>query len=274
MKISIKNLIVIIGLLVGVLGCRNTANPIATDPGLSLDTNGLVLWLDASDADTIVKDGSGLVSLWMDKSDNSNNAAQSTDGFKPTYLANTLNSKAVLSFDGVDDYFRVADAVSLRPAQFTLIVVAKARAYTDLYASFVNKSSDWNAWADGFGLNFQEVSFQNEFQFWVNNYAPADYQNLVQVSLGEYHLWMGSYDNVTSEFRVDGGLVASTAIAGPMTHSTRAMTIGMNYKGTTEAVLDNPLDGEISEIIMYDKALTAVERDAVEAYLSAKWGFQ
>ena len=66
----------------------------------SVPSNGLKLWLSGSDASTITKDSDNKVSQWNDKSSNNYNIAQSTDGYKPIYDA---DSKSIV-FDGSDDY--------------------------------------------------------------------------------------------------------------------------------------------------------------------------
>lgn len=237
-------------------------------------TNGLVLWLDANDVSTVTKDGSDKISSWEDKSGNANDALQITAGSQPTYVLNSINSKAAISFDGTDDFFKIADSASLKPDEITIFVVANARAYTSYAASFINKTSNYALWNDGYGLNFMEYNNPNEFQFWVNSYwinaAPV---NSSLVTLNQYHLWTGLYGNDLATFKVDKSVVATdTTSAGVIVNSTRAMTIGANYDGTLETVINDPLDGEIAEILIYGRALSESEITIMESYLSKKWG--
>lgn len=258
-------------------GCLNFApgklNSGAITSSPDIPSSGLVLWLDANDSSTLSTDGSGKVGQWRDKSGNNNHAAQGTAANQAVLTPNALNSLPSVVFDGINDYFRVEDDPSLRPDAITLIVVGKATAYTTYAASFINKSSDYSFWNDGYGLNVMEENFPNEFQFWVNNYYPSTAQNQVRVSYGQYHLWTGSYGSDVSSFWVDGNLVSTDlTFSGVLQNSSRAMTIGMNYLGTTEAALSDPLNGEIAEIIVYTRALSVSEREEVENYLTLKWG--
>lgn len=267
-----------IPLLLILTGCLNFATgelktgDISTPP--TIITSGLVLWLDADDSSTFTTDGAGKVSQWRDKSGESNHAAQVTAANQAVLTPNTLNSKPGVVFDGVNDYFRVEDDPSLKPNAITLIVVGKATAYTTYAASFVNKSSNYATWADGYGLNFMEETFQDQFQFWVNNYYPGlAAQNSVRIPYGQYRLYTGSYGNNVSSFWVDGNLLSTDlTFTGVLVNSSRAMTIGMNYLGTLEAALADPLNGEIAEILLYNRALSSSEREQVEAYLTLKWG--
>ena len=71
----------------------------------------LALWLDAADASTITLNGS-TVSQWNDKSGNGRNATQATAANQPTYIANSINGKSALDWDGVNDSMAVSGAIS------------------------------------------------------------------------------------------------------------------------------------------------------------------
>ncbi len=72
---------------------------------LSLDTSIkeppiLSLWLDASDASTIVKDEHDNLSKWTDKSDFKNDFIQPDRAKQPLYVKDGLNQKATIYSDG------------------------------------------------------------------------------------------------------------------------------------------------------------------------------
>jgi len=67
---------------------------------------GLEVWLDAADVSTIVKDGSGYVSRWKDKSGNGHHAYQSILSNRPQYVGSALANQGVLRFDDVNDYLK------------------------------------------------------------------------------------------------------------------------------------------------------------------------
>ena len=53
-------------------------------------TDGLVLWLDADDADTVTNDAGGRVGRWADKSGQGNHAQQTTFSSRPQYRTDAL----------------------------------------------------------------------------------------------------------------------------------------------------------------------------------------
>ena len=70
-------------------------NKIITKP---TQIDGCVLWLDADDKEAIVE-SSGAVSSWLDKSGNGNHASQGTGTKQPTYSANGMNGRGIITFD-------------------------------------------------------------------------------------------------------------------------------------------------------------------------------
>lgn len=81
-------------LIVAALTVAGTALA-ATAPS----TDGLVLWLDASDRKSVEADADGQVSRWCDKSPAGNHATAISDG-GPTWVANGIKGKPALRFSG------------------------------------------------------------------------------------------------------------------------------------------------------------------------------
>jgi hypothetical protein len=77
------------GVLGATIGSGNFSLPI---------TNGLMLWLDASDASTITS-SSGSVSEWRDKSSNSWHVSQATSADQPKIGLELINNKNVITFN-------------------------------------------------------------------------------------------------------------------------------------------------------------------------------
>ncbi len=62
--------------------------------------DGLVLWLDASDASSLTKDADGFVSLWKDKSGAGHDASVSEASARPKLVSGAMNGKDALRFSG------------------------------------------------------------------------------------------------------------------------------------------------------------------------------
>jgi hypothetical protein len=86
-----------------------------------------LLWLDASDEDTIVSSG-GSVSQWNDKSGNGNNATQGTGSAQPATGSTTQNGLNVLDFDGGDELMLPSGVYTIPTGSNTIFVVSKLAA--------------------------------------------------------------------------------------------------------------------------------------------------
>ncbi len=73
--------------------------PAELSSGTMLPKEQLAIWLDASDAPTIVRDNSGKVSLWTDKSGNQRDARQPSTEYRPVYMPKGFNQMPALQFD-------------------------------------------------------------------------------------------------------------------------------------------------------------------------------
>ena len=71
--------------------------------------SGLKLWLKA---DSLSLSDGDAVGTWADQSGNANDATQTTAVNKPSFKTNIVNSKPVIRFDGVNDYFSLPDFCS------------------------------------------------------------------------------------------------------------------------------------------------------------------
>ena len=89
----------------------------------AIPTAGLQLWLKA---DAEVDALNGTVSGWHDQSGNGNDAIQTNTSRRPLLVANALNGKPVLSFDGVNDKLGLTGSTPM--TQFTLFMVVKNNA--------------------------------------------------------------------------------------------------------------------------------------------------
>ena len=77
----------------------------------------------------------------------------------------------------------------------------------------------------------------------------------------------------TGTIRISGG----PNVFSPNSRFTASVTRGNSENSTghfLELLIGNNFDGEISEVLFYDRFLQNNERDAVERYLADKWGIQ
>jgi prepilin-type N-terminal cleavage/methylation domain-containing protein len=229
---------------------------------------GIQLWLDADATDTITKDGSNKVSQWNDRSGNENHATQWTSNEQPTYLSEGINYKPTLRFDGNSDWLAangVADTfnsdftmylVSELASWFTLIPVevAAQRSAADGTAGVKSPQYNTNGTAVSIVWNLQNTSDDNDWRE-----VPLIYEMST------------NYTELTSSFRFNGS--ANTRWDRTVTQPSTVdlFSIGQEFDGVPLSVPSNFYRGDISEVIIYNKILTASEKNKVNAYLGKKW---
>ena len=224
--------------------------------------SGLALWLDAADASTLTLSGSNITS-WNDKSGNGNNA---TATGTPTYNTAGLNSRPATAFNG-SCYFQ--GNVSITGQTLTCFAVG----------SFVNSGggdqrfvslaatgqADWNS-ASRVAAIFNQGSTTSIASY---RNQPASFSRHSH-SYGTPFIACSVYDGTNGYIYVNGlpgNVQASYASVG--TFAISKYCIGEQVSVTGEIIRNG---GFVSEVLTYTTALTTVQRQQVEGYLSKKWG--
>ncbi len=256
----------------GVKPKKRKLGGMALEKRLMLDASlpilaGQVLWLDAADATTILdadgdnadtgtggnNDGfSGTVSTWVDKS-SSNFDVTATGTATPQYGADTRNGLDVLTFDGVDDRMSNMSAVVSGSAYTTFLVYTRTST-TGREAVFeMGQNPDRNA------LFIGEVG--SKYGYYMNG---SFYNSASDYTPGKYDL---------------ASIVQAGTIAVIDIDSTNQILVSTTSRTTTtglfvgdDSTSGDFLQGQIAEVIVYNRTLNALEVHDVENYLATKWG--
>jgi hypothetical protein len=229
-------------------------------------TTGLKVWL-AADAG-ITTNLSGAVTNWTDQSASGNNATQSIDEtLAPVLVPNAINGKPALHFNGTNMFLEVSDdGTSFLTNDFTTFAVARfVGSYPALRQHVWSKCST-NGWAGpvdwwlnpGTGVPF---GYRGDGVFFAGTGSGPNGPVLGQFS--ELGMTVTGSNGVMAHhlgFADNGSSIAltNTANAGPM-------RIGRRLDGGTQ------LNGDIAEILIYNQALSSIDRSNVVGYLSSKY---
>lgn len=224
--------------------------------------SGLALWLDAADASTLTLSGSNITS-WNDKSGNANNA---TATGTPTYNTAGLNSRPATAFNG-SCYFQ--GNVSITGQTLTCFAVGSFVNSGGSDQRFVSLAAtgqaDWNSASRTTGIN---NSGSSTIISTYRNQPPSFPQH--SNPYGTPFIACSVYDGTNAYIYVNGlpgNVQASYASAG--TFAISKYCIGEQVLVTGEIIRNG---GFVSEVLTYTTALTTVQRQQVEGYLSKKWG--
>lgn len=225
---------------------------------------GLQAWFDGNDidgdGDTSDNPSNGTaVATWTDKSGNARDATQATSGSRPLMATDTITTgKKALSFDGTDDILGTAAGIYSGSAARSIFAVYKSDVATG------------NASIAGQGLYDSPAT-------WFSIMSRADYGDPFLSSWGLANGLIGplprntspkiahaSYNGTTSKLYKNSGLLNSATRS--LNTISGAFLIGGNYYSSS-----NFLNGDIGEILVYNRVLAEGERKMVDCYLSGKW---
>jgi hypothetical protein len=266
--------------LVGLAGCSGddgtpTATPTDETGPTPNDIDGLQLWLHP-DGDT--EQGAGGISAWRDDSGNGNDLTQSTQSRQPAVLEDAVGGKRAVQFDGEDDYLLREDTLGIADESArTHVVVSRvtdpaARApflMQGLFDSSDSQSSYYGLEAntfrtagERFGLYLVSVAKDSEQS------TDTDYH--VHVLRTTEFPALGAIEESTT-YHIDGQQVPFGDTPGGARNSPfEADSTALGAFPVSEpGVL---LAGEIAEVRVYDRAVTADERSLVETHLAEKYG--
>lgn len=226
-------------------------------------TRDLKFRVDASDASSVVTTALGRVSRWSGKGPTEYSARQTLAERQPAYKPDGLRWRPSLSFNGTNVLSMPVNAINY--SNHTVFVVAQA-AETSGSRDFLGSGGT----GPGYILLMNNInkyrghywaSDDSAGSFWLDSVSPAV---LTPVIYGQTLSDTG--------FRIyRNGALDNERTAGLLyTNVLRGVTLGYRYHAGV-GNFGSAFKGELSEVLIYDRALTDEERQAVEAYLYEKW---
>ena len=218
---------------------------------------GSSLWLDAADTSSnSIQLGSGKVQTWKDKSGNGHDAIQSAGASRPSPLANGLNGFQVLSFDGTTDYL-VSSTFVLKNAH-SIYAVAKSDSI-GWRRILCSASPKYYFLGNGSGNNNFATFYGSGSWTDTNTNSPAS-------SVGSASI-LGVISDGTNATPYQN----ATALNNKPSNMGGAAPAGLMV-GKHETSNSQYWDGQIAEIIIFNKNHSDAEREEVEGYLAKSGG--
>ncbi|NLF43565.1 MAG: PKD domain-containing protein, partial [Bacteroidales bacterium] len=203
----------------------------------------LVLWLEADSVQLI----DNLVSVWFDKSGNSNNAIQNNLINMPSINNSSLGGRKSVIFNGSSNYLKLFFNQTLsQPISIILL-----HNYTQNTNRFIidgvlqdNRFALWNS-------NNSFLQFTNEGSFGFVKNAPYDFSIITSVFNGNSSK---IYNNNINQSSGNNGATQLSAL-----------TIGSKYTNLSFFA------GEIPELFIFNKEISKQEQDYIHLYLQNKY---
>ena len=219
-------------------------------------------------ADSVQQDDGTAVSIWYNMANTTESVTQAVPENCPTLVKeiSELNNHAVLRFDG-NDYLNGGDIMNVGTMGQTAFVVAKSNGNN---GNFFSKS------LAGLGKCRYYCMYENKKPTFLAQYGSRYFGPIGQSKLGEYDLLSTQIDlkhSLLSFFQNEVGLKQMETEILNSFSSAYLFLIGA-YNNNVGAIPPNSsyyLNGDIAEMIFYNRPLSNIERQTVENYLRSKY---
>jgi hypothetical protein len=225
---------------------NNNSNIIPTD------LSGLRLWLDGADSSSMTNDGGGVISQWRDKSGLSNHS-NATLTARPLLVANVKAGNSILRFDGVLNFMSLTSNIVLT-GEYTRFAVVMNTLTAGNKFYFGHTANQKEGYTAGTPIKYalRVVTSVDT----INNYPIA--QNafgLISSARNSSNIveWLSNNSSYAQLF-------SGVAQSGSNTISQIGKDETINY-----------WTGDMAELLVYNRRLSASEVESVKAYLNNKW---
>ena len=206
----------------------------------------LFFWLKA-DAGILEGPTAGFVETWEDQSGNSHDMSIAVATQQPAVIDNQANGLPVVRFDGIDDRINFASGI--------LTGVTEGEIFAVLKATSALPASDKGFWL--FGSNTNE-NYPNSSGEITDNFGSDVSRTAVPVQdIEAYHIY--------SVYSRAGEWVSR------LNGTVFVLSTTNNVAWSNSPVIGNTFDGDFAEMAMFDRVLTAQERDDVLTALADKY---
>lgn len=230
-----------------------------------LNLPGLVLWLDASDRNSMYDATTGgslvtagnTVARWQDKSGNARHVTQGAANNRPTLNTNKQNGLPSLTFDGSND--SMATASFAHSVALTCFVLNRATTTSQIaYSRIVEHGSN-----NGMAIIFREVAARNVSVQYASSTFTVGPAAVTTPTLLEMYVDSSATRNVYLD--VNGANQVTTTRTGTPTTPTAFTVSNFGGGGSYNAAQ------EVYEIVYFNRLLSAAERTLMRNYLNRKW---
>lgn len=213
----------------------------------------LRIWLSSdsiNDIDTV----NGLLSYWQDLSTNGMDLTPFNLSASPTIIKEPYTGLNVVSFDGIDDGLFSSNIQF--GSELTVFFIAKNKSFTNnpnpvQYCKIFN--------SDFF---FHYIEGGSSQTLWhINNFIRGTLPPLNTPFFSSIEISSAGTDS----YFINSSPVGVYNNSGPIIDSPSPFYLGNSTSGA------NPYQGEVYELIIYDKVLSSSERDTVISYLTDKY---
>ena len=244
----------------------------------AIPASGLVLWLKP---DAGLTSSGTNVTGWADQTSNHNDATPGST--PPTVVTNSLAGYSAVHFDGSGgNYLTVADNPSLEPNNYTIFAVAKEDSIGSsqfLLCRPYRSTGSFGGWTSPFAsyaamLDENSSTYLRSYVTTTGGSVDNNGANIYDSTQPHQYSWRYDGANQQAYYAGNTNSAASAATTGNIDYSggSADLVIGLHSSTDLRGSASEPLDGDVYEILVYNRALTDIEMQQAGVYLADKYG--
>ena len=243
-----------------------TNNLIASCGGFTPSSlSGLYRWYDASDSSTI-SHTANKVTQWDDKSGNDYHATQTTDANRPVTGSATQNGLNGVAFTASSSHYLATNATILFNGNTTFMVFKATNGNLmfpagGYYALGKFSSVLMGLYRTASSPDYAAIGSGTDTASSLSGGSPVNETRIIY-----------GYSNNGGDVQVFSNTSAGPIVTDTFTTTTEKLSLGGATFIGTPPVATSFANGELYEVVEYDRVLTADERNKVRDYLNDKWG--
>lgn len=224
---------------------------------------GLQAWWSA---DSLKVGNGNPVETWTTNNNEFLFVTQPTATNRPTLVDNVLNGKPVVRFDGVNDYLDGGDILDISAGGQTVFIIGKSNSANGSFYAKSNLSDIPRRHSITFSGGDLYFIYHDNTRYFLNTTALLNTNYIITSNT--------NIDQGKVDFYLNGILKKNQSIATNYSmNSSYSYLIGA-YNNDSDAKLPIAgfyLNGDIAEIIVFNRPLSKLERQDIENYLRIKY---
>lgn len=238
--------------------------PKASDPHL-------ILWLDASDKDSLTLGDNGAVTGWANKAGDTAQKFTSDQDQQPQYVADGLGNQPTVRFDGDNDILRDLK-FNKAPGEWTLVLVTTPQSNEGQFrALFASNKAGQDDFATGMNLDMGPRS-SPQFSYLnlegIKDRPGAENLRTKSSAFGKGQIVIVSSGDGNARLWINSAEEQARPANDKPTSMDEVRLAGRFFKKKEHG----NYNGDISEVLLYNTKLSDKERDSLYAYLRGKYG--
>lgn len=236
-----------------------TATYVIAPNTIGIPRSGLITWLMANEGITLA---SGNVSVWNDRSGQNNHGTQSNSSNRPGYSSSAINDLQAVTFNGSSQFLSLPPGYSTFTSGASIFVVLRPNS-----VSAGARVIDLGNGATSDNVNIQLPTSTGASMYVYNGSTPSSVTSSSAITLGKFQLLEAIHNGSTTATILTNALQgAQSTSMNSITNTVRSSNfIGQGSGG------GNCFNGDIAEILVYNRAVTTLERSTIEAALISKY---